>query len=33
MSEAIAFHLEGLRAEGTKTPNPQTSYAYIDVSA
>ncbi|MBX3728636.1 MAG: type II toxin-antitoxin system HicB family antitoxin [Candidatus Sumerlaeia bacterium] len=33
MREAIAFHLDGLRAEGMTTPVPQSSSAYVDVPA
>lgn len=30
MSDAIAFHLEGMRAEGLATPSPRTYAAYVD---
>ena len=33
MAEAIAFHLEGLRADGLEIPEPQTSSSYVDVPA
>jgi predicted RNase H-like HicB family nuclease len=33
MSDAIAFHLEGLRAEGMQVPNPHSSSTYVDVPA
>lgn len=33
MREAIEFHLEGLREEGTRRPRPQSSSTYVDVSA
>jgi predicted RNase H-like HicB family nuclease len=33
MRKAIAFHLEGLRAEGLRPPAPRSSSAYVDVSA
>lgn len=33
MADAIAFHLEGLRAEGLEVPEPQTSSSYVDVPA
>lgn len=32
MSEAIAFHLEGLREEGESVPMPRSSVSYVDVS-
>ncbi len=32
MKEAIAFHLEGLKAEGFDIPQPSTSSAYVDVA-
>jgi len=31
MSRAIAFHIEGLRAEGLDAPAPRTSSIYVDV--
>ena len=33
MREAIAFHLEGLRENGTRRPRPQSSFTYVEVSA
>ncbi len=30
MHEAIAFHLEGMRAEGLQAPAPHTYAAYVD---
>ena len=33
MSEAIAFHLEGLRHEGEKVPPPRSSISYVEVYA
>jgi len=33
MREAIAFHLEGLRAEGEPVPGPSGTGVYIEVSA
>jgi len=30
MSEAIAFHIEGMSAEGLPTPSPRTYAAYVD---
>jgi predicted RNase H-like HicB family nuclease len=30
MREAIAFHLEGMRADGLSTPAPHTYAAYVD---
>ncbi|WP_017660355.1 type II toxin-antitoxin system HicB family antitoxin [Baaleninema simplex] len=33
MREAIAFHLEGLKAENLEIPSPQASSTYITVSA
>ena len=33
MSDAIAFHLEGLRAEGMQVPLPHSSSTYVDVPA
>lgn len=29
--EAIAFHLEGMRADGAKIPKPTANVAYVDV--
>lgn len=29
--EAIAFHVEGLRADGLLIPNPQSQVDYVDV--
>jgi predicted RNase H-like HicB family nuclease len=31
MAKAIAFHIEGLRAEGQAAPEPRTSSIYVDV--
>ena len=31
--EAIAFHLEGLRADGAPIPPPSTSAEYVEVEA
>lgn len=33
MQEAIAFHLNGLRAEGMRVPDPHTYSTYIEVPA
>lgn len=33
MTEAIAFHLEGLQAEGIEVPTPHSFSTYIDVPA
>ena len=33
MKEAIAFHLEGLKAEGLEIPQPSSSSAYVVVAA
>jgi predicted RNase H-like HicB family nuclease len=33
MRDAIAFHLEGLKAEGMDVPKPSTSSAYIEIPA
>ncbi len=33
IADAIAFHLEGLHAEGLEIPTPQASTAYVDVPA
>jgi predicted RNase H-like HicB family nuclease len=33
MREAIAFHLDGLKAEGMEVPEPHSYSAYVDVSA
>jgi len=33
MREAIEFHLEGLRAEGYKIPEPNSFSTYVEVSA
>ena len=32
MTEAIAFHLEGLKQEGRQLPQSSTSAAYVEVS-
>ena len=31
MAKAIAFHIEGLRAEGLEAPPPRSSSIYVDV--
>jgi predicted RNase H-like HicB family nuclease len=33
MREAIAFHLEGLRADGTGLPEPHAYATYCDIAA
>ena len=33
MQAAISFHLDGLREEGAKLPEPQASSAYVEVPA
>jgi predicted RNase H-like HicB family nuclease len=33
MKEAIAFHLEGLRIEGLKTPRPHSYSTYLEIPA
>lgn len=33
MREAIAFHLEGLRAEGYPVPEPRSYATYVEVAA
>ena len=33
MTAAIAFHLDGLRAEGMAIPQPNSSSSYIDIPA
>lgn len=33
MSDAIAFHLDGLKAEGMALPEPSTSSSYVDIPA
>ncbi len=33
MRDAIAFHLQGLKAEGLKAPRPHTYSTYVEVSA
>ena len=33
MREAIDFHLEGMRLEGIKLPEPHTYSAYVEVPA
>jgi predicted RNase H-like HicB family nuclease len=33
MREAIEFHLEGLRADHIDVPKPESSSAYVEVSA
>lgn len=32
MTAAIAFHLDGLRQEGIRAPEPQTKSSYVEVS-
>jgi len=33
IKEAIAFHLEGMRGDGTTPPVPQSQVEYVDVGA
>ena len=33
MSEAVEFHLEGLRLEGLDVPEPRSCSAYVEVHA
>ena len=33
MTDAIAFHVEGLQAEGMPVPQPHTFSTYVDVPA
>ena len=33
MTAAIAFHLDGLKAEGLAIPEPSTSSAYVEIPA
>jgi predicted RNase H-like HicB family nuclease len=33
MKGAIAFHLDGLKAEGMAIPQPSSSSSYVDISA
>lgn len=33
MREAIAFHLDGLRADGQPAPEPSSIAAYVEVAA
>jgi predicted RNase H-like HicB family nuclease len=33
ITRAIAFHLEGMRAEGLEPPTPHASSAYVDIPA
>ena len=33
MKEAIEFHLEGLREEGTRIPSPHTYPAFVEILA
>ena len=33
MRDAIAFHLDGLKAEGSPIPEPNSSSSYVDVPA
>jgi len=32
IQEAIAFHLEGMRADGLPTPEPTSRVAYVEVA-
>lgn len=32
MAKAIAFHIDGLRADGIELPEPRTSSLYVDVA-
>jgi predicted RNase H-like HicB family nuclease len=33
IADAIAFHVEGLHAEGLEVPTPHTTTTYVDVPA
>ena len=33
MTDAVAFHLEGLHAEGMQVPRPRSFSTYVDVPA
>ena len=33
MRDAISFHLDGLRQEGEKLPEPKASSTYVDIPA
>ncbi len=33
MEEAIAFHLEGLQAEGCEVPTPRSTATYVEIAA
>ncbi len=33
IQEAIAFHIEGMRADGPSIPEPTSEVAYVDVQA
>ena len=33
MADAIAFHIDGLKAEGMDLPQPSTSSSYVDIPA
>jgi len=33
IKEALEFHLEGLRADGTPIPEPNSEIAYVEVTA
>ena len=33
MTEAVSFHLEGLRSDGVVAPEPHASVAYVNVPA
>lgn len=32
IAEAIAFHIEGMRADGLPIPEPMSTISYVDVS-
>ncbi len=33
MEDAIAFHLEGLQAEGCEVPTPKSTATYVEIAA
>ena len=33
MREAIAFHLEGMRADGLPVPEPESQVEYVEIAA
>lgn len=33
MREAMAFHIDGLKAEGLNVPTPSTTSAYVEIAA